>query len=345
MVVEPESYCWSSGRRVEKRDGPTWAGELQPYSSLEYVVRDGGSGLSKGITLVRAERPELKDGLDVFHTLYEGGKALRQTWAAASRALEAAAQQQKCFDRRGRRGKSCQGLGPALKRVWNIAEKRMDQADRAEKAFERIRQALCLFTPDGQLNDRARAEQIVREQLPHLSGPPWNKICRLLQRPETFTFLDRLHEGLRGLQIDAQELGSALRFEGLRRCPWLWQEESPQAAAARGLVLMQSARLQKDPSWRETVGQVRRVLRGSWRASSLVEGINSVARMHQSRHRRMTQGLLDLKRLYWNMRAFRTGRRRGKSPYALLGLPLPTDDWWQLLKLPPDLLAQHLSTQ
>ena len=108
---------------------------------------------------------------------------------------------------------------------------------------------------------------------------------------------------------------------------------------------MGTVRLQRDPRWREVVGQVRHVLRGCWRASSLVEGINSVARMHQSRHRRMTQGLLDLKRLYWNMRAFRTGRRRGKSPYALLGLKLPTDDWWQLLKLPIDQLAQHLSTQ
>ena len=55
---------------------------------LEYVVRDGGSGLSKGIAMVRAERPELKDGWDVFHTLYEGGKALRQTWAAAETCLE-----------------------------------------------------------------------------------------------------------------------------------------------------------------------------------------------------------------------------------------------------------------
>ena len=79
MVVEPESYCWSSGRSVEQRDGPTWAQELQPYSSLEYVVRDGGSGLSKGIALVRAERPELKDGLDVFHTLYEGAALSKRT--------------------------------------------------------------------------------------------------------------------------------------------------------------------------------------------------------------------------------------------------------------------------
>jgi hypothetical protein len=57
----------------------------------------------------------------------------------------------------------------------------------------------------------------------------------------------------------------------------------------------------------------------------------------------MTQGLLDLKRLYWNCRAFRTGYRRGKTPYALLGLRLPTDDWWELLQLPPEQLRLALA--
>jgi hypothetical protein len=70
---------------------------------------------------------------------------------------------------------------------------------------------------------------------------------------------------------------------------------------------------------------------------------DSVARMQQGRHRRMAQGLLDLKRLYWNCRAFRTGRRRGQTPYALLGLRLPTDDWWELLQLPPEQLRLALA--
>ena len=34
----------------------------------------------------------------------------------------------------------------------------------------------------------------------------------------------------------------------------------------------------------------------------------------------MTQGLLDLKRLYWNLRRFRTGRRKDQTPYGLLGI-------------------------
>ncbi|MBV8610599.1 MAG: hypothetical protein JO034_24485 [Singulisphaera sp.] len=85
------------------------------------------------------------------------------------------------------------------------------------------------------------------------------------------------------------------------------------------------------------------MLRGVWRASSPVEGITSVARMQQSRHRKMTQGLLDLKRLYWNLRHFRTGRRKDQTPYGLLGLKLPDVSFWEFLKLTPEELRKQLS--
>jgi hypothetical protein len=71
---------------------------------------------------------------------------------------------------------------------------------------------------------------------------------------------------------------------------------------------------------------VRGVLRRAYRASSAVEGLNSVVRMHPGRHRRLTQGLLDLKRLSWNCRPFRTGQRKKHTPYGLLGLKLPTPE-------------------
>ena len=91
--------------------------------------------------------------------------------------------------------------------------------------------------------------------------------------------------------------------------------------------------------------RVGQVLRGVWRASSLVECVNSVARMQQARHRKMTQGLLDLKRLYWNLRRFRTGRRKDQTPYGLLGLKLPALSFWEFLKLTPEELRQRLSAQ
>jgi hypothetical protein len=64
---------------------------------------------------------------------------------------------------------------------------------------------------------------------------------------------------------------------------------------------------------RAAYARVAQVLRTTVRASSAVEGINSVLRMQQGRHRKLTQGLLDLKRLYWNCRRLPTGRRRGHT--------------------------------
>ena len=66
--------------------------------------------------------------------------------------------------------------------------------------------------------------------------------------------------------------------------------------------------------------------------------------MQQARHRNLSQGMLDLKRLYWNTRAFRCGQRRKQCPYELLGLRLPTCAFGELLRKDPAQLAQELST-
>jgi hypothetical protein len=89
---------------------------------------------------------------------------------------------------------------------------------------------------------------------------------------------------------------------------------------------------QLDPNWRESFRQVAAVLGRAVRASSAVECMNSVLRMHQSRHRTLTQGMLDRKRLYWNTRVFRGGKRRGRCPYEHWGLKLPHPDFWALLR-------------
>jgi hypothetical protein len=87
-------------------------------------------------------------------------------------------------------------------------------------------------------------------------------------------------------------------------------------------------------NWRESYRRVAQVLRRAVRASSAVECMNSVLRMHQARHRTVSQGLLDLKRLYWNCRPFREGKRRGRCPYQPLGLKLPSHDFWSVLQMP-----------
>jgi hypothetical protein len=345
MVVEPESLCWITGRMAPARDGETWSGECARLAALKAVVRDDGTGPGKGVRLDNARRrlaglPEFDDTLDVFHTLREGGRALRATWGAAARALDRAEAARKGLDRIGRRGRSRQGHGTATSRLWRQAERAWDQATTAEAAWRRAKSAFELFTPEGRLNDRARARAIVAAALPHLVGAAWAETRRLLARPESFTFLDQARGRLAGLGLDPDVLSALLDLEGLRRQP------ARLSAATRAWALARTVQLTKAcPGWRDEARRVHAVLRGVWRASSLVECVNSVARMQQARHRKMTQELLDLKRLYWNLRRFRTGRRKGQTPYGLLGLSAPELSFGKFLKLTPAELRNELSGQ
>jgi hypothetical protein len=343
MVVEPESLCWMTGRFVAARDGVTWAAEFARFPALEAVVRDDGTGLGKGVKLERARRraaglPDLDDTLDVFHTLREGGRALRKAWGAAARALERADAAQQEHDRRGRQGRSRQGHGAPLNRLWRQAERLWDQAAAAETAWKHARSAFEFFTPEGRWNDRAQAAAVVAAALPHLSGAAWAKTRRLLLRRESFTSLDQVQGRLADLGLAPDVLSALLDLEGLRRQPWRLSAATRAWASVRTVQLTKAC-----PDWQDDARRVGAVLRGAWRASSLVECVNSVARMQQARHRKMTQGLLDLKRLYWNLRRFRTGRRKAQAPYGLLGLKLPDLSFWEFLKLTPEELREKLS--
>lgn len=345
MVVEPASLCWMTGRIAEARDGLTWAGEFSRLPALRAVVRDDAAGLGKGMRLENARRrvaglAELDDTLDVFHTLREGGRALRKTWGAAVAALDRAEAAQRDLDRLGRRGRSRQGHGAPVNRLWRQAERLWDQAEAAEAAWKRARSVFELFTPAGVISDRAQAETVVAGSLPHLGGAAWAKTRRLLARGESFTFLDQVRGRLAELGLDPDTLSALLDLEVLRRQP---RRLSP---ATRAWALARTVQLTKAcPDWQGDAGRVRAVLRGVWRASSLVECVNSVARMQQARHRKMTQGLLDLKRLYWNTRRFRTGHRKGRTPYDLLGLRAPDLSFGEFLRLTPAELRKQLSGQ
>jgi hypothetical protein len=234
------------------------------------------------------------------------------------------------------------GKGAAVQ-AWRRAGRALEAWSAAETAFAEVAEALRLFTPHGALNTAERARALLAAAVPRLSDAAWSKVRRLLQRPQLLTFLDTAHQGIAALPLPAEVVEAAVRVEGLRRRPEQLRAAGVSSGALRGVLLAAGLVLSLSGAvGAQAVAGVRGVLRGVWRASSLVECINSVARMQQSRHRKMTQGLLDLKRLYWNCREFRTGHRRRKSPYDLQGLQLPTQDWWELLRWTPEQLRQQL---
>jgi hypothetical protein len=335
--VEPASMTWFLGQKADDRTGATWAKALRDWGGLSFVTADAGKGLQAGIAAVQRDRqeegkPSLESGLDVFHTTYEARRVLRLIWNRVERLWEQAEAASRRVKELQRQGQDGRGWASVASRLWKQAEAAFAEYERSEAGWKIAHDALAVFGPEGRLNDRAWASQQIALALPLLSGPEWSKVRGLLQAEGALTFLDRLH----------RQLGEVVADEALQaELVWLWwlRRRRPRAnvtgsVAGAGHVahLVQEVLCRKmDPNWRESYGAVSRVLRGTVRASSAVECMNSVLRMHQSRHRTVSQGLLDLKRLYWNCREFREGKRRRHCPYELLGLKLPSYRFWDLL--------------
>jgi hypothetical protein len=350
MVVEPESLCWVSGRLAESVTGKAWADQFRQLPALEQVSRDGGSALANGVATVQEERraqeqPALADHLDHFHTLRGGSQGVRKAESRVRSALVDAEDAQAALDRRRRHGQSENGYRHKARDRWAKASQAMDTWQARDETWQKTKAALQLVTPEGELNTRARAEATLAETLPQLPDADFAKAKRMLQQPETLTYLDEVQRKLAALPVPPEIRQAAVRQECLRRRPELLQGDGPQAAALRGVLLVCAVILaQAGVVGQQAVRGVQAIFRNTWRASSLVECINSVLRMQQARHRNLSQGLLDLKRLYWNSHTFRTGRRRGKTPYELLGVPWPEGlRWWDLLKWSPEQLPNKLS--
>ena len=351
MTVEPESLCWLGGRLSADVSGPAWAQELAPLPNLEQVLRDGGSGLAKGVALVNAQRQEqgraaLVDQGDHFHALRGGSVGLRKAERQACKAFAAADAADEALRQCRRQGQNQSGPTARARVAWQKAEQAMDTWSQRERLWQQTKEALLLFTPSGELNTRQQATAVLAETLPHLPDSAFGKVKRALQQPEMLNYLDRVQQHVAALAFPEAVKQAAVQAEGLRRRPELVQGNSAQAAGRRGVLLLSAVVLANAGEPGQQAAQaVRDILRRAYRASSLVECINSVLRMQQARHRKLTQGLLDLKRLYWNCHTFRTGRRRHTSPYQRLGLPWPEGlRWWDLLKMTPEQLRDKLST-
>ena len=350
MVVEPESLCWLSGHLTDEVSGEAWKEQFAKFRHLEEVMRDGGSGLAKGVALVNAFRERTKqtsvvDQGDHFHALRHGGVGLRKAQRQASQELTKAEAAQKELEERSRQGQSCAGFATKTSKAWQKAEAAMDRWQEQEHLWDQAKGALQLFTPEGALNTRSRAEAVLRETLGQLPASDFGKTQRQFQQREMLNYLDRVEAKVKALPFAEEVKEAALRQEGLRRRPEALQGEGEKAQALRGLLLVSLVILGKAEAGVAAVAAVREILRRAYRASSLVECINSVLRMQQAGHRRMTQGLLDLKRLYWNTHTFRSGRRRKTSPYERLGVVWPPGlRWWDALKLTPEELRAKLST-
>jgi hypothetical protein len=331
-------------QNAKDRSADTWKKHLEPFSCLEFAISDAAKGIGSAVARLAKARaidpsaPALTHGLDVFHTTMEANRVLAPYWRRAEAAWELAEAADAKIAAAKHQGIDARGAAVAARAPWANAIERFEQAERLELAWSRAHVALDLFTPNGRLNDRAQATAAIAEAVKDLAGPDWSKVRNFLNDPRSLAFLDRMYDRLKTAEP---------RAEWREALTWRWwlvhRRPKPSDTLTELVRAVGCDRPLSEPE-QSAYARVAEVLDDTFRASSAVECMNSVLRMHQSRHRRMTQPMLDLKRLYWNTHAFRSGPRKDVSPYQRLGLKLPAHDFWELLQSDPEELTQELST-
>jgi len=346
VAVEPLSMAVLHCDKARDRTADTWLEALRPFTAMEHAISDAGTGLQSALARLQRQRQadaaatatqplELTISLDVFHTDKEAHTVLARWW----RKVEAAWARAEKADQRLADAKphQCGGRTRAQKAAWDDVQRRWDHYERLEAAWKRAKAALGLFRPDGRLNDRVWAEAEVEAVCTVLVGPYWAKVRSLLRDKRSLAWLDRVHEQLAKAEPRKEVREAMVEW-------WRLEQKKDKTSMTLAAVQGQLCRTLA-AAWQQSYERVSEVLESVVRASSAVECVNSVLRMQQARHRNLSQGMLDLKRLYWNTRAFREGKRKDQCPYQLLGVSLPTFDFWKLLSTDPEKLAQDLSSQ
>ncbi len=325
------------------RKAETWERSLAPWDRLEFAVSDAAGGIAKAVSnIARARRddpeaPALEHGLDVFHTAMEAHRVLARHWRRAEAAWAEAEAADIEVARARRQGVDARGPAGPARTAWRKAAAALERVEHLEGAWRRAHAALELFRPDGRLNDRAVAEAEITAALPGLPGADWAKARNFLRDRRGLAFLDRMHRRLESAE-PRREWREAMAWRW-----WLLHRRPTSSGPLTTLVRAVGRDRPLTEAEQASYDRVSAVLEDTPRASSAVECMNSVLRMQQSRHKRMTQPMLDLKRLYWNCHPFRSGPRKAASPYQALGLDLPTFDFWDLLQTNPAELTQRLS--
>ncbi|HEY2157723.1 MAG TPA: hypothetical protein VGH33_18985, partial [Isosphaeraceae bacterium] len=265
---------------------------MAPFSRLEFAVSDAARGIAKAVADVAAARgddpeaPALEHGLDLFHTAMEAHRVLGRHWrrAEASWAEAEAADGEVAASKR--KGIDARSAAQTARAAWGRAVAQLDHVERLESAWGRARAALDLFGPDGRLNDRAHAEAEIDAALKDLTGPDWAKVRNCLKDRRGLAFLDRMHRRLESAE-PRREWREAMTWRW-----WLLHRRPPAPDATTGLIRAAGRDRELDDEERASYARVSTVLGDTFRASSAVECMNSVLRMQQSRHKRMTQPML-----------------------------------------------------
>jgi hypothetical protein len=214
----------------------------------------------------------------------------------------------------------------------------------AVEAEMRFRELFEPLDPDGRRWTDERIEDVLQDvcellvQLPDSIGQPtWMHLYRHRRRWCAHRVLwDSIEVVLRDDATMSREqvLDAALAAIAARQRERNAEDWKTARAAQVECAVRESELASQCANAAEVMAAVKSLLRTPRRSSSLVEAFNSTLRVLQMLHRNVSDNLLGLHALAWNLRPRREGRRRGPSPYARLGVDFASDPrpWYAVLR-------------
>lgn len=329
--VEPRSMAVPALQWGPDRTAKTWQEVLSRFPNLQTVASDQGNGI-----LGAVEALGLLSQGDPFHSFEELSRCLRTLEREAYRRIQEEYDAQKDLNRRKERHRPWKRARQRYQKACKTAAKATDRYDRATEAKPLLKGAIALFDSQGMWLSYEKSTEMIRGGLAILQkieAPYRKKVARAFNPERMLNFKAVLEAHLEF----AEDLCTPLTLEEMIEvvaatmapCP-----SEPLAAVHWGILQTLDRNLAKEfPSWPAHRAIIIDTLELPFRSSSWVESINSRLRVDQQVLKKM-RGILPLWTLAHNASPFRWGKRKGKSPFEILGMPVPPGSWLDWVTAP-----------
>ncbi len=347
-VVDPHSMTVGACERSQDRTGESWHAVLSHFPNLDYIISDQAKGIARGIHLTAGTPGTIQHQSDLYHFLIEVSRTTRRLETCLEKLLKAEEQVWQDW---------IQGhvYVKTVEKIEATVVRQLEFMEQYYQALELLDFAFSPMTSDHQVNARNHGRHILSDVIQRLKSLPELRIDDLIKILEKrgsgcLVFLDQLQRELSVIPVELGEDvvpptngGEDSQFTAVEIRELAIQEVCLEHAMADGPSdevfctyrdLWDKIRSLKKlvPAFLQVVSAVKRILYHPKRASSLVECFNSILRPIQQVKKQVTQEFLWLKALHHNMKTFKQGRRKGKSPFQLLGVDFGNQDWIGLME-------------
>ena len=343
VLIEPVSGAVLDVMRWPWREAEDWALWIGAWPALRLFISDLGTDLVGAVPLVNASRDvAIVHQGDHFHEnswwtekIFEPLSRREQYRADAALVVWEGATR---VEGPGRRVSAATVEAAEARRAR--AEEDFYEAVRLEELFQKL---LAPLSPEGGLWTDARVEDLLAEFAQETKALPEKYATRVrkhVHRHRTRWCAHRvlwdlidvaLRPEAQATRVDVLQAVVALRWARLRHQRATdWADAREAQVEQDGLRTWLAARCS---NLDEVIAAANSLIEHPRRSSSLVEAINSRLRVLQMVHRNVSDTLLALVAMAWNLSPKREGKRRGPSPYARLGIDFADDTrpWYEIL--------------